>query len=226
MPGDFSGYGSTQRTKDQYDRAICLLDDIEGADRWTVSGTGADYTGSSVSAACQFGSNGWQMKTRATGPAQNDYCLSTRYVCYPVGSTLYIRLRFMVPSLTVLDNVLWSFDLYNGTRHYLAAIKWTPQTPKVEYLNSSGTYTQITEFAYTLVGYGWYTLEIQLDLSSMEYGTIRFAGASKDLSGTAFQNVEAATTRAASFSMRIQTDGAAQAEYETDSVYIGTEEYL
>lgn len=221
MPKDF-GYQNIIASEPQYDHDIILMEDAEGTDVWTASGTGADFVNSFTTAAAYFGLKGWDIRTRATTPAANDYVSVTRKLTYPRTPRLVLRCRLQIPDVSDVKYVTLEILIYDGTNYYSAAICITPNTPKVEYNNPELGATEIPALAFVWNDNDWVTIEFGVNMITKTYLGIWFNGASLAEGGYAIQNIGASTRRGISALIYVKALGAFQAQVNIDSLYIGS----
>ena len=225
MPADF-GYRGGASSQPQYDESVLLLEDCEGSNKWTAAGTGADYVNSFDASFCYFGTKGWKMRTRVTTPAANDYVSCARTLTYPTIRKLILRGRMCVSDVSLIKEWYGQVDVYNGIRDYRVSLKVTPNTPKVEYMNSAGAYVAMADLAYPPIDNDWFVFELALDLVALKYIHAAFGGTRVDLSAQSMYNVAADTGRVVVPSFYLLAIGAAQAEVGMDSIYLGAYDQL
>ena len=221
MPGDFSYRGGASILA-RYDPTVLLLEDCEESYKWTNSGTGADYTGSFDASFCYFGTKGWKLRTRATTPAANDYVRVARYLTYPAVRKLVVRGRVNFSTVSLVKTLAIEFAVVDGVTGYTAALLFTPNTPKVEYVNSAGAYVAMASLAHVITADCWYTFEIALDLVGLKYISASFGGTVVDLSAQGLYSFGGDTRRVVMLAFQVTAIGAAMCELGMDAIYLGS----
>ena len=223
MPQDFTTEPGAA-AKDKYNRAIILLDSAEGTDRWVESGTGGDDGFTSETAACLMETQGFYIKTRATGAADGDYMDGYRRLPYPHGTLLVYRMRVAPFQAANIASIEMRIELKTGADLYKAALRWDIENETLKYLDSAGSYQEISGHGFSVVDQMWETMELQIDPSSMEYVKSFLHGIEDSLSGIAMQDAGNTTDHGLYVYIRVEAAGAAQAVVFADNIYVGEEE--
>lgn len=220
MRGGVSG-GFNVGTVLEYQRGILLMEDCEGADSWVGSGTGADFVVDLNAGGAWSGSKGLRLKTRATNPADGDTVTAYRYLQLPLNDLVVVRMRVQTLVLTTIEWFHVKLILHDGTREYQAGIQVGVATPILKYLNSAGSWVEVTGYGKAGRAYSWDMLEFQLDYDSNEYLKVLYHGVESSLADLAFQDVGAGVTRYAMLELKVEAAGAALAGVYWDSIYVG-----
>ena len=202
-------------------RGVLLLEDCEGTFTWVVSGTGGDDVHGFATAAAFMGLNVMQLKTRKSGAAANDYLTVSKPMGFSESGLCVLRARVAVPVLAVVGDLTVAVLARNGTRRWQGELVVDPNTPKVEYINSGGTWTAVAALAQTPVVFGFVTIELALDLTAMQYLEGAWNGVRASLAGVSMYDVAADTSRGLTVAISVRAAGAAAAEIYVDSVYVG-----
>ena len=210
----------------QFDRGVIMFDDMEGALLWEETATGGDDELVLHAGAAYVGTKGLRLKTRTTDVAAGDYMTAWRKVCYPLAKRLIYRLRWRVPYATGPDYVEFGITVKDGANEHQFSIRYTPATSKIEYLNSGGTFTEISELAQDFFAKQWDTFEVGMDLDSWGYMWVISKGIKVDLAKVACQKVGASTDRSVLVSIKVVNVAAAPIEMNVDCVYVGEYERL
>jgi len=202
-------------------RGVLLLEDCEGTFTWVDSGTGGDDVHEFATAAAFMGLQGMRLKTRTTGAAANDYVMVSKPMGYPESGLCVARARIAVPALAAVGGFTLAVVARNGTRRWQGELVVSPNAPTVEYLNAAGAWTAVAALAYAPVVFGFVTLEVALDLRSMEYVEGAWNGARADLAGVSMYDAAADTARGLTLAVSVRAAGAAAAELYADNLYVG-----
>ncbi len=201
-------------------RGIMLLDDCEGTFTWTVAGTGGDDVHEYAAAAAFQGTYGLHLKTRTTGAAADDNVTVTKLCGYPESGLLIARTRLATPDYTKCKSLQFGLLANAGTNSYRAQIKYSPNTPKVEYADAAGALVEMPTLA-TLIPAGAFSIaEIAMDLTTMTYLHVRWNGTKVDLSGIPLWDAGAATGRYSYVGLIVVAIGANAAELYADNLYV------
>lgn len=202
-------------------RGILLLDDCEGTFTWIVLGTGGDDVHAYATPAAFMGLNGLRMKTRVTAAAQNDYLDVHKFVGVPESGLLVYRTRLCFPNLTGQASVNMNVAFYNASREWRAMLSVVPATGAVSYYDSAGGMTAVAGLAGLLPAVGWATMELVLDLNTMEYVEAAWDGNRVSLAGIGMYDLGVSTDRAVYVGISIIASAAPPAEIYADNIYVG-----
>lgn len=214
----FRGGGGVQP---QYNLGVLMLEDCEGANNWSAVGDGADFVCAFTAAAAYFGGKGLDLRTRATGPLGGDYVAATRNLTLPESGRLVARGR--VRFVDVSDVLLWQFMVivFNGSRGYQLALRVNPNVPSAQYMNSAGGQTVIAGMGGTWTDGDWANWELSVDMGTGKYIGAALRGVRADLDGIAGFDTGASTDLRITAELDLDTAGAAQAQADNDSIYVG-----
>ena len=220
MPGGATA-GLNVGSSLQYERGILLLEDFEGTENWDEEGTGADFEVSHETVAAFFGTNGLRIMTRTTDPADGDYVLGEKW--FPPGQSdlVVVRFRWSCPDVSKLEDFRVTVHMADGTNEYQAGLKFTPNETKLYYLNSGGTYTEISGYTQGGKDRMWEIVEFQFDMGLHEYLKVLFHGIETDLSDNSIYSAGADTDVWCKIGLRAEASGAAAAQARIDALYIG-----
>lgn len=204
-----------------FSKGVLLLDDMEGASVWTISGTGADYDGLFAGAADFFGSKGLRLRTRATDPAEDDYVQALRFIPFPRTELVVYRVHIGLPDVSRTKSMEILGEYVDGSNQRIFGLRYCPNEPALKYLNSGGTYTEISGYDQTASDNQWWIMELVVQFESFKYVECTFNGITTDLSAYAIQNGGASAARYHQVILRHIAAGAAQASAHVDNAYAG-----
>lgn len=202
-------------------KGILLLDQCEHPVLWTLAGTGSDYDMTIVDEAAYFGRRGLRLRTKETTPAANDTVTATKKIAFPETNLLVYRLFLCAPDVSQTLAFWIRADFNDGSNAYAAAIKWLPNGPALQYLDSAGNYQTITGYGQTSVDGNWINLEMVLSLTTHTYISVTFNGIKTALTDIAFYDEGAAATLYHDFQIGQIAQGAARSVVYIDAIYIG-----
>lgn len=204
-----------------FSRHVILIDDFSGNVNWVKDGTGADYNLTYDDSVFYHPSKSMKLVTRATNPAEDDYITANRYLILPHAGLFTSRFKIMSDDISLIKYFLTYISVYTSTQQYFAALRYDPNTPTCEYLDSANSFQTISDLAVGTLDNRWLQLEIILNLICERYHSFRIADVTADLSTVALRNPDANNKPYLYFTFQIYTAGAAQATIYIDDVYIG-----
>lgn len=210
----------------KYRREILFLDDMEYATPYVVTGTGADFACAVDPAAKLFGVKGLKMDTKTTTPAEDDYVQAQIQVCYPEKDLLVCRLRVGFVDCQDTKDVQVGLRVKNGSKEYLASIKYDIEAKLLYYWSSGGAWVALAGYGYSPTGILWSLFDMTIDLGTHQYLKVLMLGDETNLADLAFQEVGASTERSVTLTI-INT--ALTTEISTvyiDNLYVGEFEEL
>jgi len=202
-------------------RDVLLLDDCEGSFTWTPTGTGGDDVHEYLAAAAYAGTAGLHLKTRTTAAAEDDWLQVTKALSYPESGLLVLRAKIAMPAQANLKSVSLVLSEAAGTTCYLAQAKWTPGTPKVEYVDAAGDLIQIPALANKPLDTAFSTIELAIDCRAHQYLSLAINGLRADLAGLGLYNAGAETYRYSAVVLKIVASAGAPAELYASHIYVG-----
>jgi len=210
--------------KPEFARGVLALDDCEGTFTYENSGTGGDDVHEYATAAAFTGLRGLRMKTRTTSAAADDTLACYKWIGMPESGLIVIRAKIALVAVAPVKSIGIDIRPNNGARQYLATLKSSPNTPKVEYRTTAGAFVEIATMAYNSLALAFIDYEIVIDCRTMTYLSVAWNGIRADLKTIPLENVGAVAARQAAFGIDLYAIGAAPAEVYLDNIYIG--EYL
>jgi len=202
-------------------RGVLLLEDCEGVNNWTVSGTGGDDVHAFAAASAFMGGFGFNLATRTTAAAQNDLLQVVKLVGYPETGLVVARVRLMFPNLTGAASVNLLIDAFNSVRQYAAMLSIAPATGVVSYYNSAGGMTVVGALAGPIQANAWATMELVMDLLAFQYMEAAWDGSRVSLGGAGMNNIAASTYRECRVGISIVASAAPPATLAMDNLYVG-----
>jgi len=202
-------------------RGILLLDDCDGTCNYEKSGTGADYVVDYNSAAAFIGTNGLRLQTRSTDPAQYDIVSAYKKIGLPQSKYLKFRTMCMFPDVSLVQQLAVRIYTDYLTDVWLGELRFTPNTPVMQYVNAAAAATAITEMALKVKDNQWFDMELAIDIAAAEYLSARFNGVEKDMSGLGLYDSDDTTYSTIQLTLEIGSAGAAQATAYFDQLYCG-----
>jgi hypothetical protein len=220
MPRDFLP-GFNVASNMGFAKGVLLLEDCEGTFNWIVDGTGGDDVHAFATAAAFMGTNGMQLKTRATNPAEDDNLCVKKWVGFPESGLLVVRMRLCMVDVSAFGSVqLWG-EVADGETAYAWEFWIMPGMGHCYYHSAAGPLVAIDGLDAMPVDASWFLVEAVLDLKAMEYVSLTVNGVRADLAGLAIVTGEAATERYNCVAITIATAGAAPCELYADHIYVG-----
>lgn len=204
-----------------YDKGLLLFDGWEPGDSWDTAGTGVDWSWGRQSSVVYSGGYAAWVKTRATNPADGDYVRGQKSFAYPYRNKIFVRLRFQFVTTAVIDHLLVQIDLFDGVKNRRASFKYSPATMAFEYLNTLGTYSQLSALSINCYEGKWHQLDFALDLSLNQYVEAYLSGKYADMRTIGFYEVVASTRRYGQIYLYLEANSANQAQVYIDDVFIG-----
>jgi len=208
-----------------FSSGLLFLDDCEGTCTWIMGGTGGDSTVSHETTAAFMGLKGLRLVTRTTTATTGDNVQARRYFPYAKAGPLYFKCLFMMPDTVRTNNMVFEFDIFNGTRCYTAGISYDPADGNLHYRNNAGVYTSIAGTVYLPVGDAWINMEIAIDTEKKQYIGVKCGHNEVSLVGTAFQNYAAGLYHTNKMTLTIQTASNNPLTVNFDNFYAGTSEH-
>jgi len=149
---------------------------------WAASGTGADYSVLRDQNAAYFGAFGCRLKTRATGPAEDDYVIMNRDYAISDRNILKVGdlFRIVNPAAQVKSITLTATHKVSGITG-IASIKYAASEGKFYYLNSAGAYVEFLA-SKLLCGDHWHRFAMRSNTVSGKYGLLTIDATLVDLS--------------------------------------------
>lgn len=193
MPGDFQ---TPEISPGQYlfDLRNLLIDTPGGYFNWTESGTGGDDFHSYNTDAAWTGATGIRMNTRMTSAAIGDNLALHRLVSRPRSDRVKIGCRL---TFTMASRVkYWTLKLgdFDGTNEHLAALRWEPGVPIWQYLDSAGSYQNISALDFPADDNAWINVELAIDVGTKKYISATVNGIHVDLSDYQYDVIGADTS--------------------------------
>lgn len=202
-------------------RGILLLDDCEGTCNYIKSGTGADPVVDFAAAAAFIGTNGLRIQTRSTTPAQYDIASATKLISLPGSDYVLWRMMCMFPDVSLVEQVALRMYVYYLTNIWQAELRFTPNTPVMQYVNSAGAAANITALSKGVQDNQWFDIELAIDLGKLTYLSARYNGSEADLSAFALYDTGNSALSTLKLNVEIGSAGAAQATAYFDQIYCG-----
>lgn len=201
--------GELIRTTFGFESETLLVEDCEGANNWSVSGTGAGYGLNWAASCAKSGEYGAELFTRIFGAAADDTVLAERRFGWPEQGQVVVRLGlwWTVPSLVKTTVVALGISQAGGV--WTASVRANPYIAKLDYLGSGGSYTVLSDRVGQYASMSWYVLEFAVDLTLKEWLWIRWEGVLYDMTGVALRKVSSTGSRGLSIGVETSSVGAA-----------------
>lgn len=220
-PRDFLGQFNVSSDL-QYTPGIMMLEDCEGSDMWYPAGTAPDYTVTFETAHCLFGTQGLSLKTRATGPAEDDYCSATRWLSYPESKLLILRGRVMLPTQVLVKYAEMYIGYFKPGVFGLCGIRWDVAGKLVRVWTTGGAWTTITGMGFGAMDNSWLDFEIGMDMKANEYKYVMFNGIRAVPTVLPVTGENPSDYRVVYIELQIFAAAAQQTEVVFDSIYVGS----
>lgn len=161
---------------------IIYHDDFENLLNWTKGSPGGDDIFELDPTYSQQGSQSLHLKTRTTGSQDTDYIYARLYNYLRPTKLINAITNFYIPSLPYIGYTSIEISFVDGTLIHKAGIKYIASPPKLQYLNSSGTYTDIPDFAVYLDARAPHQLTISINFNLHKYRFLELDHLHYDLS--------------------------------------------
>lgn len=161
---------------------------------WEAGGTGSDYI-TELSQAHRFQNlNSLYLTTRYTSKAANDNVTATFYYPRQLNTTIQVSMQYYQPSTADQKQLELYQIFYDGTTQHVAKILVDAQNNKLQYLNSSNTFTDVTSGAISINTSSWNFIQYSVDLTNKKYKSLLYNSQSFDLSSLAYYSAASGTT--------------------------------
>lgn len=218
-------FGNNMLSSDlAFAKGIKILDDCEGTCNWLKSADDANATVTYETVAAWTGTKGLQLYSGNDSAAANDEVQAYKLCDLSESGIIVFRSKICMPDVSEVDQLIIDIIIYDGTKIYTGQLLYKPNEPKVYYLNSAGTFTEITEMAFGSTDGCWFTMELVIDQLAKQYIQVSCFGITVDLSGVDMLDGGATTDHYMAFSIRTWATAEAPSTIYADSIYLG--EYI
>jgi hypothetical protein len=219
MPQDFT-QPEVEAEASQYDHDVLMMWDCENDIAIEVTGTGSGYSAVVDNLADCFGTKGLKMLTRSTSAAEDDYVQALRNLPFQGDGNYSIKLRFRIPTVTIVKDFQVMFDVHDGSNNYMYKIKYDSEAHKLYYWNSDGEWTEISGYDWVTDASAVYNFHLNINTSTHKYVNIKVAGLQTSLADIACQTVDTSTKKQIMFKMMATALMSSQCRVDVDSVLI------
>jgi len=188
---------------------------------WTITGTGADFSGLRDQNSAYFGAFGCRLKTRATAPAADDFVKMARDYVISNRKLLQVSTLFKIVNAAA-DVKEITLTAAHQVSNILgtAGIKYAASEGKFYYLNAAGTYTAFLS-SKLLCENHWHRFEIKSNTTSGKYGSLLIDSSFVDLSAIPIYIIaNPGVVDSFNVSMNVVTAGAAQVVLDVDNIIV------
>lgn len=174
----------------EFDLPLLLLDKFDSANfLWNGTGTGAGWICSRNAAAAYEGDAGMELVTRAAGSLAGDTVTAQRYAFITPTTKLSLSSLFRLNQSTAFnESIIWQLKGRIGDHEWNTAIRYRGAAWAWDYQNDTGGWTEFIDNQNQGLDV-WNRLYFEIDLSAMQYLTIKINEHKINLQGTAIQDI-------------------------------------
>lgn len=166
------------------------------------------------------GAQSLHIKTRTTDTAEDDEIQAFLQSHLPPTKNVSLLARFYSPTFTTLKTLLFQLEWYDGTNVHRAFIKYYEAVPKLTYLNSGGTETDLPDLDHVLHFLSWHSFNFPVDFMNNKYRSFQLDEINIDLSDLPIYTTESALLPHLRSILSITTAGAAPTELYIDNYIV------
>ncbi len=148
---------------------LVFYDDFEKNLHWIKSGTGGDDIFELDPTLSKHGNQSLYMATRTADAALDDFIVASRRFYLLPSKVMSIFSNFRFPDHSLMKIFTTNFLWHDGITTHTAYLRFTPNTPKWEYLNSTGGLTEIPSLALKLSNNAWHLFHLKVNFSTGHY---------------------------------------------------------
>lgn len=164
-----------------------------------------------------------QMRSQHVGAADGDQMLCTIRIPRAPAGLFKLQLAFLLPDVSQNEHIIFTFSFLDGTNRYHAALKYDVTNTKLQYKNSTGSYTDVTSDTIALSDECWYYTELIGRFDKNEYVSCKFINNEYDLSGNSFHSSNTTGNGYCKLDIEGETNSANPAEIFVDYIAISEE---
>ncbi len=162
---------------------VVFFDDYESILQWTKIDGAGDSIFELDPTLSKHGNQSLYMETRTTDMAEDDAISSMRSLHLLPSKVMSAFTSIYFKSFLYTKTFSFSLQFYDGTTIHYATLLFSPNTPKWEFLNSGGTYTEIPSLALKFRNETWHLLNLKVNFSTGYYLSFQADHQIIDLSG-------------------------------------------
>jgi len=147
---------------------IIFYEDFEGSWKWRGLGTGSDWVVAKVTSdyTVNNGTYCMELTTKATTPAVGDYVEGSRYVSLRQWKTVRFSMFFQPLTQAGYAYLEVRLKYYTGTAIVMAGVRWNRSTQRWQYLDSTGTWTDISADTQSLYEYAYHYMSFVVNFAT------------------------------------------------------------
>lgn len=202
---------------------VIVFDDMEDLIKWTKDGNTGDFDVTKDTGKAYNGDASLKIETRATSPADGDWCLAERFCYLQIGKRYSIEFLFMTLNTTNVQYVEFDGRWQDGATFHDPYIRYDAQANKWQYRDSAQAWQDIPGGSQNLASNCWHRVKLVVDRDLKQYISFNCNALEVNLAGISYYSLPSALTEAFDPRIRLENNGAAQAILYVDDVLIRAE---
>lgn len=205
---------------------IIVYDNMEGTLKWEKTGTGSGFQVTYSDTYAYYGTKTMIGITRIASAAEDDEIELNR--TFPVKPSLICEMSFYFHTfLPTRVKYYRSLMIYDDTVvAYAPGIRWVRSSGKWQYLDSAGSFQDITGAVQPYLTDTWHLVKMAFDFNTGKYIHLIADGEKFDLSAIAFQSGATSNSMYAAAYLAVVTAGANAASILIDDFAITEEPFF
>lgn len=148
---------------------IICLDDMDQLLKWAQYSGPGDSIFELDPSVSYTGNNSLHLKSRTTTATDGDQIGADRHLHYPSSQKVTYNFLFRPNNPSFTEFISFDCSFFDGVDKHWADIRFYPNVPNWQYLNSGGTYTIIPNSAFKIHTDAWGLFSMTIDFTTKEY---------------------------------------------------------